>query len=282
MQINVVFGSVSDKHVYEPLCEQLRSIEGLSVHQEVCSAHREPEQLRSFIKEHPCDLVIAGAGLAAHLPGVIASQTSTPVIGIPVSGVLQGLDALLSVLQMPKGMPVLTSGIESVSTVVRFVNWYQKHQAHPPVLYVVASPEAGELVRKFREPLEAINWRFVNHPCEAENLTGLDYQPAVLEVWLVNLGDKNEQREFVERFAQSGDAAHENTCAAIAVPVVLQKEYSGDLRLFSELTGAGALWVGVNNITNVHLSVLKLWPCSVAERVLLWDLKRGSKTGVVA
>ena len=87
MQINVVFGSVSDKHVYEPLCEQLRSIEGLSVHQEVCSAHREPEQLRSFIKEHPCDLVIAGAGLAAHLPGVIASQSSTPVIGIPVSGV---------------------------------------------------------------------------------------------------------------------------------------------------------------------------------------------------
>ncbi|MBE6046985.1 MAG: 5-(carboxyamino)imidazole ribonucleotide mutase, partial [Clostridium sp.] len=82
----------------------------------VLSAHRVPEKLSETIKEvekEGCQVIIAGAGLAAHLPGVIASQTVLPVIGVPVRAALDGMDALLSIVQMPKSIPVATVGINN-------------------------------------------------------------------------------------------------------------------------------------------------------------------------
>src|SRR5437870_1922412 len=133
MRINVDFGSQSDKDVYEPLGKQLEAIGGLKIKMDVCSAHREPHRMRSLIKDNPCDLYIEIAGLSAHLPGVIASQTTTPVIGIPCTDILQGQDALLSILQMPKGVPVLTSGVEKIDSVVRFIKWYAANRGQPPI-----------------------------------------------------------------------------------------------------------------------------------------------------
>ena len=83
MHVDVIFGSKSDSQVYEPLCHKLSKIEDVQVKFEVCSAHREPDRLRKLIAESDADLFVAGAGLAAHLPGVVASLTSKPVIGIP-------------------------------------------------------------------------------------------------------------------------------------------------------------------------------------------------------
>jgi 5-(carboxyamino)imidazole ribonucleotide mutase len=78
------------------------------------SAHRTPEEVEIFAKgaaENGIKVIIAAAGMAAHLPGVIASMTSIPVIGVPIKASLEGIDALLSIVQMPPGIPVATVGI---------------------------------------------------------------------------------------------------------------------------------------------------------------------------
>ena len=77
----------------------------------VLSAHRSPEELERFVEESDASVFIAMAGLAAHLPGFIASRTRRPVIGVPLNVALGGLDALLSIVQMPRGVPVATVGI---------------------------------------------------------------------------------------------------------------------------------------------------------------------------
>jgi 5-(carboxyamino)imidazole ribonucleotide mutase len=90
---------------------------GVEFSSHVLSAHRVPELLAETLRRLEADgveVIIAGAGLAAHLPGVIASQTLVPVIGVPVSsGGLGGLDALLSIVQMPKPIPVATVGVDN-------------------------------------------------------------------------------------------------------------------------------------------------------------------------
>ncbi|HXX55467.1 MAG TPA: 5-(carboxyamino)imidazole ribonucleotide mutase [Methanoregula sp.] len=80
---------------------------------QVISAHRDPEKLDAYIKASQCRIFIAIAGLSAALPGVIASKTEKPVIGVPVSGTLNGMDSLLSIVQMPKGVPVACVGIDN-------------------------------------------------------------------------------------------------------------------------------------------------------------------------
>jgi len=92
---------------------------GVTFSSHVLSAHRVPELLGETLKKLEADgvaVIIAGAGLAAHLPGVIASQTTVPVIGVPVaSGGLGGLDALLSIVQMPKPIPVAAVGVDNAA-----------------------------------------------------------------------------------------------------------------------------------------------------------------------
>ncbi len=80
---------------------------------QVVSAHRDPDRLDEYIRSSPCRVFIAIAGLSAALPGVVASKTTRPVIGVPVSGTLMGFDALLSIVQMPKGVPVACVGVDN-------------------------------------------------------------------------------------------------------------------------------------------------------------------------
>jgi 5-(carboxyamino)imidazole ribonucleotide mutase len=108
-----LIGSESDKPAIEPGLSLLQE-KGMSFECKVLSAHRNLEELMGFLKSREKDfrLVIAAAGLSAALPGVVASIVGLPVIGIPlVSGSLSGIDALLSILQLPKGVPVATMGI---------------------------------------------------------------------------------------------------------------------------------------------------------------------------
>ena len=114
MKVAVVMGSKSD---YPKLEEGIKLLEkyGIEVVARALSAHRTPEQLSIFLKEieDDIDVIIAAAGKAAHLPGVIASQTLIPVIGLPIkSSTMDGLDSLLSIVQMPKGIPVATVTID--------------------------------------------------------------------------------------------------------------------------------------------------------------------------
>ena len=107
-------GSTSDWEVMKPAVDTLEQF-GIEVERKVISAHRAPEALfewASSAKERGLSIVIAGAGGAAHLPGVIAGLTILPVIGVPVrSKTLDGLDSLLSIVQMPSGIPVATVAI---------------------------------------------------------------------------------------------------------------------------------------------------------------------------
>lgn len=115
MKVAIIFGSKSDTDVMKGAANALKEF-GVDYKAYVLSAHRVPEKLTETIKEAEnsgCEVIIAGAGLAAHLPGVIASQTVLPVIGVPVKAAVEGLDALFSIVQMPKSIPVATVGINN-------------------------------------------------------------------------------------------------------------------------------------------------------------------------
>lgn len=118
MDVAIFFGSKSDTEVMKKAADVFKEF-GIEYTAYVISAHRAPETLRTTVKKaenQGAKVFIAGAGLAAHLPGVIASLTSLPVIGVPiVSGGLGGLDALLAIVQMPKPVPVATVGINNAS-----------------------------------------------------------------------------------------------------------------------------------------------------------------------
>ena len=113
-KVAVVMGSDSDWPVMKDAVEVLESA-GVDVFRDIVSAHRTPEKMMAFsraAREHGFSVVIAGAGGAAHLPGMIASSTTLPVIGVPIPlKHLDGMDSLLSIVQMPSGIPVATVGI---------------------------------------------------------------------------------------------------------------------------------------------------------------------------
>ena len=111
-EIAVISGSKSDKSVVDKVVQTLEK-NGASYEHRILSAHRNPRELEQYIEESDARIFVAIAGLSAALPGVIASRTARPVIGVPVSGTLGGLDALLSIAQMPPGVPVACVGIDS-------------------------------------------------------------------------------------------------------------------------------------------------------------------------
>jgi len=106
-------GSTSDLPVMEKACQLLNDMQ-VPFEVNALSAHRTPEAVETFAKNakgRGIRVIIAAAGMAAALPGVIAAQTTLPVIGVPIKGMLDGLDALLSIVQMPPGIPVATTGV---------------------------------------------------------------------------------------------------------------------------------------------------------------------------
>ena len=106
-------GSTSDLPVMEKAAQFLDEM-GIFFEMNALSAHRTPAEVEQFAREaapRGVKVIIAGAGMAAALPGVIAASTPLPVIGVPINGMLDGLDALLSIVQMPPGIPVATTGV---------------------------------------------------------------------------------------------------------------------------------------------------------------------------
>ena len=111
--VSIIMGSTSDLPVMEKAAAFLDSME-IPFEMNALSAHRTPAEVESFAREakgRGVKVILAGAGMAAALPGVIAANTTLPVIGIPIKGMLDGLDALLSIVQMPPGIPVDTMGV---------------------------------------------------------------------------------------------------------------------------------------------------------------------------
>lgn len=146
MKVAIIFGSKSDTDKMKGAANALKEFD-ISYKAYVLSAHRVPEKLKSTVESlenDGCECIIAGAGLAAHLPGVIASYTTLPVIGIPVNAALGGMDALLAIVQMPKSIPVATVGIN---------NSYNAGMLAVEIL-ALKYPEIKEKLKKFRKDMK--------------------------------------------------------------------------------------------------------------------------------
>ena len=111
--VSIIMGSTSDLPVMEEAAKLLNELQ-IPFEMNALSAHRTPDKVEEFAKsakERGIKVIIAGAGMAAHLPGVIAAMTPLPVIGVPIKGSLEGLDSLLAIVLMPPGIPVATVAI---------------------------------------------------------------------------------------------------------------------------------------------------------------------------
>ncbi len=115
--VSIVMGSTSDMAVVDKACQFLNNM-AVPFEVQALSAHRTPESVTQYAntaRERGVKVIIAAAGMAAALPGVIAAATTLPVIGLPIKGMLDGLDALLSIVQMPSGVPVATVGVNNAT-----------------------------------------------------------------------------------------------------------------------------------------------------------------------
>lgn len=158
MKVAIFFGSKSDTESMRGAANALKEF-GVSYKAFVLSAHRVPEKLEETlvtIENEGYEVIIAGAGLAAHLPGVIASKTVIPVIGVPIKAAIEGLDALYSIVQMPKSIPVATVGIN---------NSYNAGMLAVEML-AIKYPELKEKLVNFRREMKA---KFIE-----ENGQGID------------------------------------------------------------------------------------------------------------
>lgn len=120
MKVAIIIGSASDWGVMKAADDTLKSF-GVDVELIVASAHRTPQRVHDFVKGSSAQVFIAAAGMAAHLAGVVASLTTKPVIGVPISSEpFKGLDSMLSTIQMPSGVPVATMAVNGAKNAALF------------------------------------------------------------------------------------------------------------------------------------------------------------------
>jgi len=163
VQVGIIMGSDSDLPVMKAAAEILDEL-GVSYELTIVSAHRTPDRMFDYAKEaadRGIDVIIAGAGGAAHLPGMVASLTPLPVIGVPViSSSLSGLDSLLSIVQMPKGIPVATVAINNAANAGLLAASIVGVK-DPKVRQAVADYKAGleQMVLDKANKLETAGWK---------------------------------------------------------------------------------------------------------------------------
>lgn len=142
-KILILSGSKSDEEIVKKI-EDVFNVFGIAYRSEVASAHRNPEKVEKLVEESTAQVFIAVAGLSAALPGVVASKTTKPVIGVPVDAALGGLDSLLSIAQMPPNVPVAAVGINN-----------GKNAAILALeILAISDPELDTKLKEFKEKLK--------------------------------------------------------------------------------------------------------------------------------
>jgi 5-(carboxyamino)imidazole ribonucleotide mutase len=145
-KVSIIMGSTSDLPVMEAAAKFLNEMK-IPFEMHALSAHRTPDKVEEFAKhahKRGIRVIIAAAGMAAHLPGVIAAMTTLPVIGVPIKASLEGLDSLLAIVQMPPGIPVATVGI----------NGAQNAAILAAEILATADPELQEKLVTFKEEMK--------------------------------------------------------------------------------------------------------------------------------
>lgn len=144
IRVGIIMGSKSDQEIMRKGTEVLDEL-GIGYEFVVCSAHRNPDRTAAYAREaadRGLKVIIAGAGLAAALPGVLAAHTILPIIGVPVaSGALNGLDSLYAIVQMPPGIPVATVGIDNARNAAMLA----------AQILALTDMEVGQAIRAYRE-----------------------------------------------------------------------------------------------------------------------------------
>lgn len=231
MKIQVLFGSQSDERVYGPMCSALESL--ADVKMEVASAHRHPARVRDVMTTSDANVFIAGAGLAAHLPGVVASLTAKPVVGIAVNGAFGGLDAFMSVVQMPKDIPVMCVTENQVAALPAYLNKIKNWKAESTLkLYWNKAESENPLVKKAlldiaEKSQKKIEWVEASDPqCRGSlHLAGDNTVATGLSLWLIEKDQLQNPAKALDFFATA------------------QK---------------GGFWVGANNFVNFVLQIKKM------------------------
>ena len=247
-KVGVFFGSVSDRRVAESLMSDLRGA-GFDPELHYISAHRNANELIREMKRDAYDLYVAGAGLAAHLPGVIASQTQRPVIGIPVDGAFGGMDALLSIVQMPAGVPVLSSGIENTGAVARFLAGIAGNNGRIHLVYPQRLLHSAEFKKEFD--------RGVSFASDA----GI----------VVTHGTRATRDAINVVCVEQGlDPVPDEIPGAVLVPWFEpgRKKVVASCLDLVRMTSAGGLWVGANNLRNGILAAHRVGKLRRAQRLI--------------
>lgn len=226
----VLFGSRSDEYVYGPLTETLG--EKFEVDMRVISAHRDPDLLEDVLKNVEYDAIVAGAGLAAHLPGVVASKTLKPVFGVPVEACFAGLDALLSIQQMPFGVPVLACGGKNWNIIPDFLTFTESMKKSLPKMHLVVNEDDRNYEYVIKELSRTVDYA----KSEGIEIT-ISHLPdnECLNIWMVTRENELEPH-----------------AKGIFVPVLdsTDKEAPATALKILDWTNKGGLWVGVNNTRN--------------------------------
>lgn len=161
--VSIIMGSTSDLPVMEKAAALLNDMQ-VPFEMNALSAHRTPEAVEAFAKgaaQRDIRVIIAAAGMAAHLPGVIAASTTVPVIGVPIKSTLEGMDALLAIVQMPPGIPVATVGINAAQNAgILAVQMLALSDAELASRFAAFKEGLKRKIEKANEELKTVNYEY--------------------------------------------------------------------------------------------------------------------------
>ena len=223
----VIFGSKSDEATYRNILKILKK-EKISYELKIASAHKTPEDVDNILRQD-YKVIISGAGLAAALPGVVAAKIIRPVIGVPCQGSYQGLDALLSIMQMPPGIPVLSVGVGKAEiaahAAVKILKALKK--------VVLVGDKNGKAFKKAEEILREFG---VNHS-HSEQIIG-----NVVNIQFVYFDESIEKKDQL----------------IIYCPLLMDNDDKAEASLNLLKHSDHGLWVGLNNGTNAALAAIEI------------------------
>jgi len=272
MKVLVVFGSKSDANIYEPLKSRLLN-EGHEVDFRMLSVHRSPELLDKELITTDAQVVIAGAGLAAHLPGILASKMLIPVFGIPCAAAIGGVDSFFAISQMPFGIPVLcTAPDQYLSAVDAIGRWsrldlkftfdkfnlvFERNRKGLPHFQMMVE-RAERIVDKTRIPL---------------NVTDRPVENSV-NICLVDISETDPEAPL-----PYGPAAKNSDELRLFVPVLNEQAYRDPYSAISVVrrisSVSGGVWVGVNNVGNAMLAAVQMANSMGVHSPFLTNAKKG-------
>jgi len=227
-EVLVLFASKSDEGSFKDILKILNK-EKILYDFKIASAHKTPEDVDNIISKKDYKVIISGAGLAAALPGVIAAKSIRPVIGVPCKGSYQGLDALLSIMQMPPGIPVLGVGVDKADVAAHAAVKMLKKQEK----VVLIGDKNNKAFRKAEEILRQFG---VNHSHSDQIINN------AINIAFIYFDEPIESKEQL----------------VIYCPLLLDNDDKAEASLNLLKHSSHGLWVGLNNGTNAAMAAIQI------------------------